>query len=171
MNKTILNYGLVSGGVAALLMLIMALYMQRSPDNFEHGEIFGYSGIMLSMVFVFLGVRAYRDQVSDGVISFGKAFQVGLIIMLISCVIYVIAWMIISNTLMTDFMEKYVAFVLKQLEESGASAEAISAKTAEMEHFSELYKNPLIAAGLTFLEPLPIGLPVTLISAAVLRRS
>jgi hypothetical protein len=39
-----------------------------------------------------------------------------------------------------------------------------------MKKYKELYANPLITAALTFTEPFPIGLVITLISAAVLRR-
>jgi len=171
MKKTVLTYGLLSGGIAALLMLGMALYTGNDPEKFSNGEVFGYAGIILSMVFVFLGVRAYRDQVASGVISFGKAFQVGLFITLISCTMYVIAWLLISNTLMADFMDVFINESLKKLQASGASAAEIARKTAEMEDFSERYKNPVFKAAITFLEPFPIGLAVTLISAAILRRN
>jgi hypothetical protein len=33
-----------------------------------------------------------------------------------------------------------------------------------------MYDNPLLNAAMTFLEPFPIGLVITLVSAAVLRR-
>jgi len=36
------------------------------------------------------------------------------------------------------------------------------------EQFKEMYKNPLIKFGLTFLEPFPVGFLVALISALVL---
>jgi len=170
MKKTILSYGLISGGIAALLMLGSMLFLRQDPGNFDNAEIFGWAGILLSMLFVFLGVRAYRDQVAGGVISFGKAFQIGLYICLISCAIYVIAWMIIYHTLMPDFMDRFVDYSLQKLRDSGASAEEISKKTAEFDYYKELYKNPLMIVGLTFLEPFPVGLLVTLASAGILRR-
>ena len=52
----------------------------------------------------------------------------------------------------------------------GASQKEINDVTAQMNHFKEIYKNPLLMAGLTFLEPFPIGLLVTLVSAFILRR-
>ncbi len=171
MKKTILTYGLISGGIAAVLMLGTALYTHGNAANFDNAEIFGYAGIILSMLFVFLGVRSYRDQVAGGLISFGKAFQVGLYICLISSAIYVITWLIVSNTIMTDFMDQYMEYSLQKMRDAGASADEISKHSAEMEHFAELYKNPLISAAVTFLEPFPIGLLVTLISAGILRRS
>jgi hypothetical protein len=40
----------------------------------------------------------------------------------------------------------------------------------QMESFKKLYDTPLLNAAVTFLEPFPVGLLVTLISAAVLRK-
>ena len=170
MKKTILVYGLISGGISAALMLGSALYMRDRPANFDGAEIFGYASIILSTLFIFLGVRAYREQREGQQFSFGKAFQVGLYITLISCAIYVLTWMILSGTIMSDFMDKYAAYSLQKMQESGATMEEITQKTAEMDRYKELYKNPLTKAAVTFLEPFPIGLLVTLISAAILRR-
>lgn len=39
-----------------------------------------------------------------------------------------------------------------------------------MESFKKLYDDRLVNAAVTFLEPFPIGLLVTLVSAAVLRK-
>jgi hypothetical protein len=39
-----------------------------------------------------------------------------------------------------------------------------------MKNMKALYDNPLFNAAITFLEPFPIGLIVSLISAAILRR-
>ena len=39
-----------------------------------------------------------------------------------------------------------------------------------MAEFKEMYKNPLVNIALTFLEPLPVGLVFTLVTAGVLSR-
>jgi carbamoyl-phosphate synthase large subunit len=52
----------------------------------------------------------------------------------------------------------------------GANAQAIEKATQEMARFKVLYKNPLFNVGMTFVEVLPVGLIVTLVSAAILRR-
>ncbi|HEX7771078.1 MAG TPA: hypothetical protein VF435_01580 [Pyrinomonadaceae bacterium] len=39
-----------------------------------------------------------------------------------------------------------------------------------MEEFKTMYENPLYNSAFTFLEPLPVGIPMTLISAAILRK-
>ena len=166
MKQTILRYGLLSGALAAVLMTLTAL----KPD-FENGQYIGYAGILLSMLFVYFGVRSYREQVSGGTLSFGKGFQVGLLIAIVSCVCYVIAWMIVSDVLMPDFMEKYIQHTLTKMQQSGASALEIEKYTTDMAEFKAMYKNPLVKFGLTFLEPFPVGFLVALISALVLRKN
>jgi Protein of unknown function (DUF4199) len=169
MKKILLTYGLISGAIAAALMLCTATYFHSTGDT-RFGEYFGYTGILLSMIFVFLGVRAYREQVQAGSITFGKAFQVGILITVISCLCYVIAWLFVYHFIMPDFLDKYIAHALEQLQQSGASAEKISKQVAEMESYRKMYENPFLRFIMTFLEPFPVGLLVTLLTAVVLRR-
>jgi hypothetical protein len=133
--------------------------------------MFGYTGILLSMLFVFFGLRAYREKkLPETTLGFGEAFKVALLITLISCVCYVISWMIVYPTLMPDFMDKLVEQTLAQLRESGASADKIREETTKMEYYKELYKNPLYRIGITFMEPLGIGVLSALVSSLILRR-
>jgi hypothetical protein len=60
--------------------------------------------------------------------------------------------------------------VLEKLRTKGATEAGIAAATREMTRFKELYRNPFINAGMTFMEVFPVGLIVTAISAAILRR-
>ncbi len=165
MKQTILRYGLLSGAVAAVLMVCTASLM-----DFENGYYYGYAGILLSMLFVYFGVRSYREQVNGGVLSFGKGFQVGLLIAIISGVCYALTWMVVNETIMPDFIDKYAEYVLTQMQQSGATQTEIEQKTVEMQQFKEMYQNPLIKFGMTFLEPFPVGFLVSLISAFVLRK-
>ena len=169
MKNVIIRYGLISGGIAALLMICTALYYHNASD-WSGGEIIGYAGILLSLVFVFLGVRAYREQRAGQAFGFGKAFQVGLLITLISCALYVVAWMLVYEILMPDFMEKYADHMLASLRASGASEAVIQQQTAKMAEYKAMYQNPFVRIALTFIEPFPMGLLVTVISALILKR-
>ena len=53
---------------------------------------------------------------------------------------------------------------------SGQSQAAIDKQVADMQRFAEMYKNPLINSAMTFIEPLPVGLVIALISAGILSR-
>ena len=59
---------------------------------------------------------------------------------------------------------------IEHVKASGASQQTIDATVNQMEGFKRMYDNPVMNAAITFTEPFPIGLVVTLISAAVLRR-
>jgi uncharacterized protein DUF4199 len=166
LKKTILTFGLISG---ALISLMMALTVPFQ-DRIGHSYVIGYTTIVLALLLSFFGIRSYRDNVQKGHITFGKAFLVGLSITVISCLCYVVIWQIIYYNFMPDFMDKYGAHILEKMQASGATAAAIQTKTEELKKFKELYANPFFNAAMTFIEPFPVGLVITLISAAVLRK-
>jgi hypothetical protein len=164
MKKFVLKYGLISGAVSAALMITTGLSL-RNSTSFENAAIYGFAGMVLSMLFVFLGIKAYRDTSLNGQITFGHAFQTGLFITIISCACYAVSWLFLYNILLPDLMEKYAAYSIEQLRNSGATAAAIHAHETDLEKYKEMYQNPLMI----FMEPFPIGLLVTLISSFILK--
>jgi hypothetical protein len=168
MKKTVLVFGLISGAIMSLMMIATLPFIDRI--GFDKGAIIGYTTMVLSFLLVFFGMRSYRDNVGGGQISFGRALAVGLLITFVSCVCYVVTWEIIYFKLMPDFADKYSSYMVEQLKASGASQEIVRAKIEEMRQFKAMYDNPFINAAITFLEPLPIGLILTFISALIVRR-
>jgi hypothetical protein len=168
MKKTILTFGLI-GGVLSSLMMIATLPFLHKFSN-ESGLIVGYTTIVASFLLVYFGIRSYRDNLGNGQITFAKGFAVGICITLITCVFYVVTWEIIYFNFMPHVMDNYGAGTIEKLKASGATAAVIQAKVDEMAKFNQSYKNPLYNAAMTFLEPFPVGLLITLISAAILRR-
>jgi len=168
MKRTVLVFGLISGAIMAGMLLLTIPFIDKI--GFDRGEIVGYTSMVLAFLLVFFGIRSYRENVGGGTISFGRALAVGLLIVLISTVCYVIAWEVVYFNFMHDFVDKYAAHMVEQVKNSGAGAQAIQAKLQEMKRFKELYENPFFNAVITFLEPLPVGLILTLISAIILRK-
>jgi hypothetical protein len=76
----------------------------------------------------------------------------------------------LSCRIAPNFRVEFAAYRMAKVRESGASAEEIARKSAQIQQFAERYKNPFFNAAITFVEPLPIGLLVALISAGVLSR-
>jgi hypothetical protein len=168
MKKTVLTFGLISGAILVLMMFAGIPLMKSG--QFGKLEIIGYSTMVASFLMVFFGIRSYRENIGGGTISFAKALQVGLLITLISCICYVIAWQIIYYKIAPDFVEKYGNYLIEKARAGGASPEALAEQTEQIKNFKAMYANPLINVAITLIEPLPIGLLVTLISAAILRR-
>jgi len=167
MKKTILKFGFISGGIFAAFIFCVLPFQHRS---FEYGLLLGYTAMVVSFLMVFFGIRSYRNNVSGGQITFGKAFLVGILITLISCACYVIAWEITYFFFVPDFLDKYAAHTIEKLRAQGQSQQVIDATVQQMKDFKVMYNNPMFNAAITFIEPFPVGFVITLISAAILRK-
>jgi Protein of unknown function (DUF4199) len=168
LKRVVIVFGLISGAVSSSMMLIVSLFVDRI--GFDKGWVVGYTGIVLSLSLVFFGIKAYRDGPSDGRITFTRAFAVGILITLISCVCYVVAWEVLYYNFLPHFMDDYGAYKMAKAKASGASSASIEAQAQQLQHYREMYANPLTNAAVTFIEPFPIGFLVTIVSAAILRR-
>ncbi len=168
MKKIVLTFGLISGAITALMMFVTLPLIGRV--SFEKMEIVGYTTIVVSFLMVFFGIRSYRETVGGGRLSFGQALKVGLLITLISSACYVLAWQIIYYKITPDFVDKYGDYMVEKARSSGATPEELATERQRMETFKEWYKNPLINVAITLMEPLPIGVLITLISSLILRR-
>jgi hypothetical protein len=172
MNKNILIYGLISGFVVSVSMLASVNYISHCEGNVDYNQslVIGYASMLIAFSMVFVGIRNFRDKFNGGVISFGKAFRIGLFIVLIASTIYVLAWLIDCFYFIPDFAEKYSAHSLEQLKATGATQAEIDKETLKAADFVRMYKNPFFNALMTYAEILPVGLIVTLISAFALKR-
>jgi hypothetical protein len=168
MKKTVLTFGLISGVMSSLMMVSTLPFIHSL--GFDRGAIVGYTAIVLSFLLVFFGIRSYRENVGDGRITFGRGVAVGILITVISCVFYVATWEVIYFKFMPDFGDKYTDYMVTKAKAAGASQETIDAKVKEGRALKTMLDKPLINAAMTFTEPFPIGLLVTLISAAALRK-
>lgn len=169
MKRIVLVYGAISGIIVSLFLVSSIGYCYAS-GNFEGNMVFGYASMILSFSLVFIGVKNFRDKQNKGIISFGKAFQIGLYITLIASTCYVLTWLIDYYFFIPDFMEKFSNHALETARLNGISAAEINQQSKEMETYKEMYKNPFGVILLTYLEILPVGLVVSLISALILKK-
>ena len=168
MKKTVLTFGLIAGVMISVLMDSSLLLANKIGPG--HSMLLGYTIMVASFLLIYFGIRSYRDNNLDGQISFGRAFACGILIALITTVCYVATWEILYFNFMPHFMDGYFAAQIHKVQSSGLDPATTAAKVASIEHSQQLYQNPLVNMAYTFIEPLPVGLLITLISAAVLRR-
>jgi hypothetical protein len=168
MRKIVLTFGLIAGAILSAMMLITLPFMDRI--GFDKGAIIGYTTMVLAFLMVFFGVKSYRDNVVGGSVTFGRAFKVGLMITAVASVCYVATWELIYYRLAPDFGDKYAAYTVDKARRSGATEAQIAEKTKQATAFNEMYKSPLVNVAFTFLEPLPVGILFTLVTAGVLSR-
>jgi hypothetical protein len=169
MTKIVLVFGLISGAIAAGLMWVLVSFVKTDAVNFDNGMIWGYATMIVALSLVFFGIKSYRDN-NGGQISFFKGLQVGILISLICAVCYAASWELYFRGSGQEFIQKYNAHYLDKMKASGASEAEVEKARTESEQFMEMYNNVLVRFPMTMMEILPVGIIVTLISAALLRR-
>ena len=168
MRKTVLTFGLIAGLIISVLMGGSLLLADKIGTG--HSMALGYTIMVASFLLIYFGIRSYRDNTLGGQISFGRAFTCGFLIALITTVCYVAMWEVLYFNFMPHFMDTYFAAQIHKVQSSGYDPATTAAKVAAIQRSQQLYPNPLVTMAYTFMEPLPVGLLITLISAALLRR-
>ena len=168
MKKTVLTFGVISGLISTVMMLATIPFMHKISG--DKGLILGYTTIVLAGLLVYFGIRSYRDNVSGGKLTFARAFAVGILISLLSNCFYVATWEVAYFKFMPDFAEKYGAQMVEHAKSTGASRQKIDETTRQAEEFARNYHNPLYNISMTFLEPFPVFLLITVLSAVILRK-
>ncbi len=168
MKKTILRYGGFSVIFMVLFFLLEMLIFSEKKD-FRVQEIFGWIGIFISTIFIFFGIRYYRDQYNDGNLSFGKGLKVGLLILLMPSLAFGI-FNVIYVMLNPDFMDTYYNYQVTQLKESLPAGEA-ALKIQAMEKDKEMWMSPAVQFFGMFASVFLVGVIVTVISTLILRRT
>jgi hypothetical protein len=168
MKKIVLTFGLIAGAIMSAMMALTTPFMDKI--GFDNGLILGYTAMVAAFLLIYVGVRSYRDNVAGGTVSFGRALKVGALIALVASSCYVATWQVLERTVTKDFMEKYAAHTIEKARVNGESEEKLAQRRADMEKFSRWYRNPVFNVAMTFLEPLPVALVMTLVTAGVVSR-
>ena len=168
MKKTIVRYGGFSV-IFMVLFFLAEMMVFANKNDFKVQEIFGWVGIFISTMFIFFGIRYYRDRHNHGSLSFGRGLKVGLLILLMPSLTFGI-FNVIYVMLNPDFMDTYYNYQVTQLKESLPAGEA-ALKIQAMEKDKEMFMSPAVQFFAMFFSVFAVGLVVTVISALVLRRS
>jgi hypothetical protein len=169
MSRITLIFGAVAGLVVAIPMCL--LVANAEPGSAATSHVTGYLIMLLALSLVFFGVKRLRDRELGGVIRFVPALLAGLGISAVASVIYVIGWEITLAVTDFAFIDSYSTAAVEAARAKGASAADVAAVTTQMDEFRRQYANPLFRLPVTFIEIFPVGVLISLISAALLRNS
>lgn len=170
MKRIVLTYGLIAGVIVGTMLLITMPMYKSGALNLDNGELLGYTTMTIALSLIFFGIKTHRDKNLGGEISFWKAVQVGLLIMLVAGVLYALSWEISYRNIGEEFTAKMTQHYMDKMKEDGATEAELAKAKADWESFSEMYKNPIIRFGVTLMEITPVGVILTLLSATLLRR-
>jgi hypothetical protein len=90
MKKVVIRYGAWAGLFELIFFVLIWLVIDITyVDHNTQGAI-GWVNLLCPMIFVYFGMRYYRDKVNNGYISFLQALKLGLLIVIIPTVSFAI---------------------------------------------------------------------------------
>ena len=167
MTRIILTHGLISG-LIIILSTIAVIVMEDQGG--PHSSVWlGYLIMLVALSAILVGVKQHRDQALGGVITFRTALLMGLGIATLASLAYVTVWELYLATTGYAFMPEYTAKTLAAKRAAGVTGAQYQALVAEMDKMRVQYTQPLYRLPMTFAEIFPVGLLVSVVSAALLR--
>lgn len=171
--KLVIAYGLIAGLIMAGLQWVIATLCLRGTVSFDDTTLIGYAGMVLALSIIFPGIKSYRDRQPGGTIRFWKGVKIGLLITLVASVIHALGFQLydqLNPEFKSIFLERFVEYKLAQLPQPAAS-DAIEAVRREIALVKTVQENPLLDFVVSLVAMLPVGVIVTFISAAFLRKN
>jgi hypothetical protein len=168
MKSTVFRYGIYS----ALTVLVIAwvAFFALGNASLAVQEIAGYLSMLLAMIFVFLGIRHYRDHVNGGILTFGQGLKIGVLIILIPAIAFGLFDILYTQVINPSWKDNYYAKYIEDLRRS-VSADKLDSAIKKAERQKEMFSNPIVEFGVMALTVFVIGFIVTIISSLALRRS
>ncbi len=172
MKKIIWKFGFISFGLMLLVLFAGYLFgVGTDVEDFKGGEIVGYTSMIVALFAIYFAVRQYRDDHNGGVISFGKAFKVGILIALFPSVLFGLFNHVYIEVIDPDFMVKYTQYTMEQEAGSAVSMDEVMAELDKQKAEMPLFFNTYFQDFLMFITVFIIGLIMSTIFAVALKRN
>ena len=167
MKKTILRYG-TYGSILLTILFSLSLYIGEY-FSYSAREVIGYTTMVLSLSFIFFGIKHYRDQENGGVVSFGTSLKMGVLISLIVSLVFGIIDVIYIEFINPEFMTEYYAHSVETLKNS-VPPEEFQEKLKELEAQKEFFSSSFMSFLVMSMTVFVLGFIISLISALFLQR-
>ncbi|SHI74854.1 DUF4199 domain-containing protein [Algibacter luteus] len=167
MKKTVIKFGLLAF-LSGFILFGLPFFLGMGVD-YDYGELIGYTAMVLSLLFVYFGIKHYRDKENNGKISFRKTILIGMLITFGSAVGVALFDYIYTSQINPDFASEYLEYSINKMQET-LSAEEVKVKAAELKQQMEDYGSPGFMAFMMFASVVILGFIITLISGLILQR-
>ncbi len=167
MKNTIKKFGVYAFFTSAVVFFLM-LFLGKNLD-FGIQEVLGYISIFVSLSFVFLGIKYFRDKENNGSVSFGKALIIGLTISLFAALAFGIVDTFYLININPDFPQQYLEYSLSNMKET-LPANEFEIEKEKLINDMKKYGNPYFGGLIMFITVFMIGSIISLLSSIILQR-
>ncbi len=157
--QTVLTWGLITGIASIVYTLI--LYFSGLMFN----KPLSYAGLVITIICLYLGIKAVRDQNLGGSISYGKALGTGTLIGLYSTIVSVIFLTILYTVIDQGLIDLALQDSIQKMTENGMSEDQIEQGMSMARKF---FIPSLVIMGIIF--GTLMSFIISLILAAILKK-
>ena len=162
--KPSVRFGLILGTILVALPLIF--YALGIEKNDVVQKVSGFLNVAIYAVLVFIGIKTTRDTIGNGFISFGAGFSAGMVISVLGSAISAVGTYLYFTVINPGIITYIKMKQEEALYEKGLSDAEVEKIAANMDFFS----SPAMMTGFTFLGFMLLGLVVSLICAAIIKK-
>ena len=167
MKHTVIKFGLLAF-LSGFILFGLPFFLGMGVD-FVYGELVGYTAMVLSLLFVYFGIKHFRDKENNGKISFRKSILIGMLITFGAAVGVALFDYIYTSQINPDFASEYTEYAINKMRET-LPTEEVTVKAAELKQQMEAYGSPGFMAFMMLASVVIIGFIITLISSLILQR-
>jgi len=168
-NQIILKNGR-NAAITLILFGLIQFFVLIPRFSNESSEIVGYLSMLVSMIFVFIGIKQYRDQKPDGSLGFWEALKIGALIAIIPAIGFGVLDLIYTQVINPEWTAQYYAQYIEKLKASTA-ADQWGDTLAKIEKERSFFSNPVMLFLVMTLTVFIIGIIVSIISGITLKKS
>lgn len=170
MNSTITRNGLWSSLLLIGLFAIPLLFLGVPElDDFMASEVVGYSFILISLVFVFIGMKQYRAA-NGGTMTYWEGVKVGLQIAIFPAIAFGIYNLIYVFVIDPDFLTKYAEHSIAE-RGAGKVGEELAQIKKDVLDEQKTFENPVLQFIIMFLSVFIMGAIVSLVSGFFVKKT
>ena len=153
-----------------LVVLLTSFFIFKGKENWETQEILGYTTIVISLLFVYFGIRHWRDNYNTGRLSFGQGLKLGTLITLFPSIAFGLLTWLEMSVLDPEFSNKYYAYYVQKMKAS-TPPDKLQEALQKLESEKEMFSSPFLQFAVMFLTVFLIGIVITVISSLILQRN
>ncbi len=156
------NYGVILG----VIMIFIAVIMYVTGMSLQGVQWPQYLYYIIFPVVIFYAISQFKKQ-NANTLSLGQAIKIGIVIAVISAVVYIIYGLLFNYVIDPEFMGQMKEVVRdKMLEAPNATQEIVD----QQMKFVEMFMNPLIGSALWIGLSMFFGLIWSLIAGLVMKK-
>jgi hypothetical protein len=169
MKKTVLRYGAWAALFEFICFVLIWLIIDITHIDHETQGTIGWINLLCPLIFVYFGIRYYRDKVNGGYINFLQALKLGMLIVIIPAVSFAIIESVYVLVIQPKFYENITNYDIEQYRKVLPPAK-FALKVKEMKEELALNNNPFYNFTVMVLMISALGSIMTLASAVLLSR-